>query len=71
MSHLFFIAASYGVALVGLGALTLWSIAAYRREQRTLAELEARGVRRRARATTAAQDAAAKATPEGDAMGVK
>lgn len=49
MDHLFFIAASYGVSLLGLGLLTAWTLLSYRRERRALAELEARGLRRRAR----------------------
>lgn len=50
MDHLLFISASYGVSILGLGLLTGWMLLSYRREQRTLAELEARGIRRRARA---------------------
>lgn len=49
MDHLFFIAAAYGVSALGLGALIGWALWSYRHEQRLLADLEARGVRRRAR----------------------
>ncbi|MFH3478873.1 heme exporter protein CcmD [Xanthobacter variabilis] len=57
MSHLLFIAASYGVSLLGLGLLTGWILLSYRREQRMLRELEARGLRRRARAAAPARTA--------------
>ncbi|WP_454916659.1 heme exporter protein CcmD [Xanthobacter sediminis] len=61
MDHVLFIAASYGVSLLGLGLLTAWTLLSYRHEQRALAELEARGLRRRARP-------AAKAEPQGAAQ---
>ncbi len=47
MSHLAFIAAAYGVATVGLAALTIHLVLDNRAQRRALAELEARGVRRR------------------------
>ncbi|MFG1432287.1 heme exporter protein CcmD [Xanthobacter sp. V2C-8] len=53
MSHTFFIAAAYGVSLLGLGLLAAWMLLSYRHERRTLAELEARGLRRRSRVSTA------------------
>ena len=49
MTHFLFIAASYGVSVIGLGLLTLWMVLAYRSQRRALADLEARGIRRRAR----------------------
>jgi heme exporter protein D len=45
--HAFFIWASYAVAAVVLGALMVWLWADGRRYRRRLAELEARGIRRR------------------------
>ncbi len=53
MSHTFFIAASYGVSLLGLGLLAAWTLLSYRHERRALAELEARGLRRRSRTRAA------------------
>ncbi|MEP9375762.1 heme exporter protein CcmD [Aquabacter sp. CN5-332] len=47
MSHTLFIAAAYGVAALGLAALTLHLVLDNRAQRRALAELEARGVRRR------------------------
>ncbi|WP_238122702.1 MULTISPECIES: heme exporter protein CcmD [unclassified Xanthobacter] len=49
MTHFIFIAASYGVSLLGLVLLTGWMVVAYRGQRRALADLEARGIRRRAR----------------------
>lgn len=49
MTHFLFIAASYAVSVIGLGLLTLWMVLAYRSQRRALADLEARGIRRRAR----------------------
>ncbi|MFG1479516.1 heme exporter protein CcmD [Xanthobacter sp. V4C-4] len=60
MSHFLFIAASYGVSVLGLGLLTAWMVLSYRRQQRILAELDARGIRRRPRA---AADAGAPTQP--------
>ena len=37
------------VSVIGLGLLTLWMVLAYRSQRRALADLEARGIRRRAR----------------------
>jgi heme exporter protein D len=65
MDHLFFIAAAYGVSLLGLGLLTGWALMSYRHEQRALAELDARGLRRRARSAASqgpARDSAAGAS---------
>lgn len=47
MSHSFFILAAYGVAGLGLLVLTAMLWVDYRAQQRALAELEARGLRRR------------------------
>lgn len=47
MSHAAFIAAAYGVAALGLLGLTLALILDNRAQKRALADLEARGVRRR------------------------
>lgn len=56
MTHTAFIAASYGVSLLGLGLLALWLVLDYRSQRRTLSELEARGVgRRRANRTGEAE----------------
>lgn len=49
MSHFAFIVASYGVSLLGLGLLAAWLLADYARQRRALEDLEARGLRRRAR----------------------
>ncbi|GGF81566.1 hypothetical protein GCM10007301_47090 [Azorhizobium oxalatiphilum] len=49
MSHTAFIAAAYGTAFIGLGVLTLALIWDNRVQRRALADLEARGIRRRAR----------------------
>lgn len=47
MSHGAFIFAAYGVAGVGLAVLTLVLLLDNRAQRRALADLEARGVRRR------------------------
>ncbi|MDI4664142.1 heme exporter protein CcmD [Xanthobacter autotrophicus] len=52
MSHFVFIAASYGVATLGLGLLAGWLLADYGRQRRALAELEARGIGQRSRRGT-------------------
>ncbi len=52
MDHFAFIAASYGVATLGLCGLALWLLLDYRAQQRALRELEARGVRRRSEGRT-------------------
>ena len=44
-----FIVAAYAVALAVVLALLAWVVLAHRRQQRLLAELEARGARRRSR----------------------
>lgn len=49
MSHFVFIAASYGVATLGLGLLASWLLVDYGQQRRALAELEARGLRKRSR----------------------
>jgi heme exporter protein D len=45
--HAGFIVAAYGAAVVLIGGLSIWILADYRRQLRQLAELEARGVKRR------------------------
>lgn len=47
MTHASFIIAAYGVAAAGLSALIGWLVLDNRAQKRALAELEARGVRRR------------------------
>ena len=47
--HAAFIIASYAIVAVVMAGLVAWLILDGRRHQRTLAELEARGVRRRSR----------------------
>jgi heme exporter protein D len=47
MTHAGFIAAAYIVTAVVLAALYLWIVVDGRRQTRRLADLEARGVRRR------------------------
>lgn len=49
MSHFAFIAASYGVAFIGLGLLAGWLTADYVRQRQALRDLEARGLGRRRR----------------------
>lgn len=50
MDHTVFILAAYGVAALGLLALAAYTLLDYRAQTRALAELEARGVRRRSQA---------------------
>ena len=42
-----FIVAAYAAAVIVIGGLSAWIVADYRRQLRQLAELEARGVKRR------------------------
>jgi heme exporter protein D len=53
-NHAGFILASYGLAIVVIGALFGWVILDGRAQARRLAELEARGVHRRSQSRTAA-----------------
>ncbi|MEA2991170.1 MAG: heme exporter protein [Alphaproteobacteria bacterium] len=46
-THAGFILAAYAVAVVVLGVLIAWVLLDYRKQQRILADLEARGVTRR------------------------
>jgi heme exporter protein D len=48
--HAAFIIAAYAVAALAIAALIVWVIADHRAQSRLLAELEARGVRRRSEA---------------------
>ena len=50
MSHLAFVLLSYGVTVLMVAALILWVLLDQRGRQAELAELEARGVRRRSAA---------------------
>jgi heme exporter protein D len=52
-AHAGFIAAAYGVTIIVLAGLVLWIVLDGRRQKRQLAELEARGVRRRSARETA------------------
>jgi len=45
--HAAFIIAAYAVAALAVAALIVWVIADYRAQSRLLADLEARGIRRR------------------------
>jgi len=45
--HLGFVAAAYAFAVIILLSLIVWVFADHRTQRRTLAELEARGIRRR------------------------
>lgn len=47
MSHLVYILAAYMVAAIGLAVLSLALVLDYRAQRRALADLEARGLRRR------------------------
>jgi heme exporter protein D len=49
--HAGFIVAAYALALVLVAGLLAWVVLDYRRQRRLLAELEARGARRRSRTT--------------------
>jgi heme exporter protein D len=46
-THAGFILAAYAVAIVVIGVLIAWVLLDYRKQQRILADLEARGVTRR------------------------
>lgn len=47
MSHVAFVSAAYGTTFVMLAGIALWLAVDHRARKRELAELEARGVRRR------------------------
>lgn len=49
MDHFTFIAASYVVSALALGLLALWLVLDNAAQKRALAELEARGVKRRSK----------------------
>lgn len=53
MSHAAFILAAYGVAALGILVLAGWLLLDNRAQKRALADLEARGVRRRSDRRTA------------------
>ncbi|MFN3764578.1 MAG: heme exporter protein CcmD [Aliihoeflea sp.] len=50
MSHLAYVSAAYGAAILVLAGIAVWLAADHRARRRELAELEARGVRRRSQA---------------------
>lgn len=47
MSHTLYVLAAYGISLVTLGAIMGWILLDQQARKRELAELEARGIRRR------------------------
>jgi len=47
MSHELFVAAAYGISALGILALVAWNLIDQRARRAELADLEARGVRRR------------------------
>jgi heme exporter protein D len=47
MTHAVFVAAAYGISALGLAGLAAWIMLDQRARKAELAELEARGVRRR------------------------
>ncbi len=53
MSHFAYVALSYGVTVVVVAALILWVVFDQRGRRAELAELEARGIRRRSAAKQA------------------
>jgi heme exporter protein D len=50
LSHLAYVGAAYGAAVLVLAGIALWLVADHRARRRELADLEARGVRRRSQA---------------------
>lgn len=56
MSHLAFVLISYGITALTVAALIIWVLLDQRGRQAELAELEARGVRRRSAAQAGAGD---------------
>jgi heme exporter protein D len=54
-AHAGFIIASYAIAAAVLASLVLWVVLDYRAQTRRIAELEARGVRRRSAARTGSE----------------
>jgi heme exporter protein D len=58
MEHFTFIAASFGVSLLGLALLAAWLLIDNAAQKRALADLEARGVRRRSSAVSKIEEAA-------------
>ena len=55
MSHEVFVAAAYGISALGILALVAWNLIDQRARKAELAELEARGVRRRSDRTGSAE----------------
>jgi heme exporter protein D len=58
MEHAGFIYGAYGAAAIIVAGLVAWIVLEGRRLQRSLGELEARGVRRRSSATASAKEPA-------------
>ncbi len=56
-NHMGFIVAAYAATLVIVGALIAWVMLDYRAQQRTLAELDRRGVSRRSAPAPAMEQA--------------
>jgi heme exporter protein D len=50
MNHLAYVSAAYGVTILVLVGIAAWLVADHRARRRELADLEARGVRRRSQA---------------------
>jgi heme exporter protein D len=50
VSHVAYVSAAYGTTILVLAGLALWLVADHRARRRELADLEARGVRRRSQA---------------------
>ncbi|MDF1600613.1 heme exporter protein CcmD [Mesorhizobium sp. YIM 152430] len=50
MSHVAYVSAAYGTTILVLAGIALWLVADHRARRRELADLEARGVRRRSQA---------------------
>jgi heme exporter protein D len=50
VSHVAYVSAAYGTTILVLAGIALWLVADHRARRRELADLEARGVRRRSQA---------------------
>ncbi|ODN72517.1 heme exporter protein CcmD [Methylobrevis pamukkalensis] len=64
--HAGFILASYGITVAVIAGLIVWVIADHRAQKRRLADLEARGLRRRSAARAAVAPAASAAQTAAD-----
>ncbi len=56
--HAAFIIPSYAITAAVIAGLTIWIMVVYRRRKREIAELEARGVRRRSASSKAESESA-------------